>query len=199
MHHKSPLAILGALALVAACATLIPDPYSHPEYSEKRDSLPGMARWVIEEKENTPIPKIEIADPASYYSLVKVDPHVIDGFDFLYKFVSETEFVLCLEGRTMDDGTIHIDGSSLAKMEATSYNSVRYQPCDTPHYIGTAHNHPPTDDPETDLCYQSEPDRRSFNMDPRAIIDIVICGDHRYKWFRKDGKSATVTLVSPPQ
>lgn len=127
---------------------------------------------------------------------VAVAPEVVDGWEFLYRFVTETEFVLCLEG-TRQDGKIIVDGFKLARMEASSVNSVRYQPCNGARYVGTAHNHPPVDDPNKSLCYQSEPDRRSFSMDARAVVDIVLCGDNKYFWVLKDGRSAARTVATP--
>lgn len=120
---------------------------------------------------------------------VIVASEVVEGWQFLYRFITETEFVLCLEG-SRQDGRIVVDGFRLARMEATSVNSVRYQPCDSPRYVGTAHNHPPVDNSDRSLCYQSEPDRRSFGMDSRAVVDIVLCGDRIFRWWLKDGRSA---------
>lgn len=127
---------------------------------------------------------------------VIVASEVVDGFEFLYRFITETEFVLCLEG-SRQDGKVVIDGFRLARMEATSVNSVRYQPCNSPRYIGTAHNHPPVEEAVKSLCYQSEPDRRSFGMDPRALVDIVLCGDSKYLWVLKDGRYAAKTVLPP--
>jgi len=124
--------------------------------------------------------------------LVVVDPSVIEGFQFLYRFITEIEFVLCLEG-TKRNGRLFIDGFRLARMEAASFNSVRYLPCTSERYIGTAHNHPPNAG-EKKLCYQSDPDRRSFGMDPRAIVDVVLCGDDKYLLVLKDGRYR----ISPP-
>lgn len=118
---------------------------------------------------------------------VIVAPEVIEGFKFLYRFITEVEFVLCLEG-TRRNGRLYVDNFRLARMEATSINSVRYQPCTSERYIGTAHNHPPVDEDKS-LCYQSEPDRRSFGMDARAVVDVVLCGDDRYYWVLKDGRT----------
>lgn len=118
---------------------------------------------------------------------VVVTPEVIEGFRFLYRFITEVEFVLCLEG-TRKNGRLFVDGFRLARMEASSVNSVRYQPCSSDRYIGTAHNHPPVDQDKS-LCYQSEPDRRSFGMDTRAVVDVVLCGDDKYYWVLKDGRS----------
>ena len=126
---------------------------------------------------------------------VIISPEVVEGWQFLYRFITETEFVLCLEG-TRQDGKIVVDGFRLARMEATSVNSVRYQPCDSPRYVGTAHNHPPVDNSQKSLCYQSEPDRRSFGMDPRAAVDIVLCGDQKFRWWLKDGRSAGRTIAN---
>ena len=128
---------------------------------------------------------------------VVVAPEVMEGFRFLYRFITEVEFVLCLEG-TRRNGRLYLEGFRLARMEATSVNSVRYQPCTSDRYVGTAHNHPPVDE-EKSLCYQSEPDRRSFGMDRRAVVDIVLCGDDRYFWVLKDGRSRAEELaeVSP--
>ncbi len=127
---------------------------------------------------------------------VVVAPEVVEAWEFLYRFVTETEFVLCLEG-SGQEGKIVVDGFRLARMEATSVNSVRYQPCTSPRYVGTAHNHPPVvDDPDRSLCYQSEPDRRSFGMDARAAVDIVLCGPDKFLWVLKDGRSAAKTDVA---
>src|SRR5688572_4958035 len=143
-----------------------------------------------------PIPPIEAESSAdSGAEPVIVAREVVDGMDFLYRFITETEFVLCLEG-TQEGDRIIIDGFRLARMEATSANSVRYQPCDSPRYIGTAHNHPPVDGSDKSLCYQSEPDRRSFGMDPRAVVDIVLCGDAKFKWWLKDGRTAARTVAA---
>jgi hypothetical protein len=125
---------------------------------------------------------------------VIVAPEVMEGWKFLYRFITETEFVLCLEG-SRQDGKIVVESFRLARMEATSVNSVRYQPCNSPRYVGTAHNHPPVDDSQKSLCYQSEPDRRSFGLDPRAVVDIVLCGDSKFRWWLKDGRSASKRFV----
>ena len=144
--------------------------------------------------EFTPSPLVETESASSAGAEpVLVVPEVIDGMDFLYRFITETEFVLCLEG-TREGDRIIVDGFRLARMEATSANSVRYQPCDSPRYVGTAHNHPPVDGSDKSLCYQSEPDRRSFGMDPRAVVDIVLCGDAKFKWWLKDGRTASRTV-----
>ncbi len=124
---------------------------------------------------------INVAEP------VVVAPEVMEGFRFLYRFITEVEFVLCLEG-TRKSGRLYVESFRLARMEATSVNSVRYQPCTSERYVGTAHNHPPVDEDKS-LCYQSEPDRRSFGMDTRAVVDVVLCGDDRYYWVLKDGRS----------
>ena len=124
---------------------------------------------------------------------VVIAPEVVDGWEFLYRNITSTEFVLCLEG-SHQDGKILVDGFRLARMEASTINTVRYQPCQSSRYVGTAHNHPPVDDPNKSLCYQSEPDRRSFGMDQRASVDIVLCGDAKYLWVLKDGRSAARTV-----
>lgn len=116
---------------------------------------------------------------------VFVSSEVLDGWRYLYRFVTEVEFVLCLEGRH-EDGRIIIDGFRLARMEAPSSTSVRYHPCEGDRYLGTAHNHPPTEDGGA-LCYRSLPDRRSFEQDTRAVVDIILCGSERYIWVLKDG------------
>ncbi|MGH7459939.1 MAG: hypothetical protein ACREMA_02780, partial [Longimicrobiales bacterium] len=100
---------------------------------------------------------------------VVVPDQVLEGWRFLYRFVTEVEFVLCLEGRKNGD-KVQVDGFRLAYMEASNSSSVRYQPCVGEQYIGTAHNHPPVTTARS-LCYQSLPDRRSFEADARAIVD----------------------------
>ena len=125
---------------------------------------------------------------------VVMAPEVLDGFQFLYRHITDVEFVLCLEG-TRRNGRLVIDGFRLARMETTSINSVRYQPCGSDRYVGTAHNHPPVDDDKS-LCYQSEPDRRSFGMDSRAVVDVVLCGDDKYYWVLKDGRSRAESVLA---
>ena len=85
--------------------------------------------------------------------------------------------MLCLEGQVRD-GRIYIDGFRLARMEAPTATSVRYHPCTSDRYVGTAHNHPPTGTGGS-LCYRSIPDRRSFEQDERAIVDVILCGTER--------------------
>ena len=125
---------------------------------------------------------------------VVVAAEVIDGFQFLYRHITDVEFVLCLEGARRN-GRLYIDGFRLARMETTSINSVRYQPCASERYVGTAHNHPPVGDDKS-LCYQSEPDRRSFGMDGRAVVDVVLCGHDKYYWVLKDGRSRAETTLA---
>jgi hypothetical protein len=132
---------------------------------------------------------------------VVVAPEVIEGWRFLYRFVTEVEFVLCLEGRKSGNN-FYIDGFRLARMEAANSSSVRYQPCTSDRYIGTAHNHPPVTTSKS-LCYQSLPDRRSFEADNRAIIDIVLCGEDpvRFLWVvreqetQQQGEATAVNTV----
>jgi len=121
---------------------------------------------------------------------------VANGFGFLYRFITEAEFVLCLEGR-IDDGELRIDGFRLAHIESTTVNSVRYQPCRSPRYVGTAHNHPPTNRP--DQCVRSGPDRRSFSADSLAVVDIVLCENDRYSWTFKDGRTGLAILPAAPE
>jgi len=116
---------------------------------------------------------------------IVIAQEVLEGWRFLYSFITEVEFVLCLEGAERD-GVIVVEGFRLARMENTSATSVRYHPCTSEKYIGTAHNHPPTGT-GAPLCYRSLPDRRSFEQDERAIVDIILCGEDRFIWILKDG------------
>lgn len=118
---------------------------------------------------------------------VVVAPEVTDGFEFLYRFVNETEFVLCLEGKRVGDRVL-VTGFRLAHMKSTSVYKVSYSDCGNRDYVGTAHNHPPTV-AETSLCYQSDADQRTFLADGRALVDIVLCGTGRFLWVLKDGRS----------
>ena len=114
-----------------------------------------------------------------------ISHEVLEGWKFLYSFITEVEFVLCLEGEQSDDGIL-VDGFRLARMENASLTSVRYHPCESDRYVGTAHNHPPVEGGNS-LCYRSLPDRRSFEQDERAIVDIILCGAEDYIWILKDG------------
>jgi hypothetical protein len=118
---------------------------------------------------------------------VVIAPEVLEGFQFLYRFVAETEFVLCLEG-TRARGRLHITGFRLARMRSTSSHWAAYEQCVNQDYVGTAHNHPPTQ-PGEPLCYQSSADQKSFGLDRQALVDIVLCGESKYLWVLKDGRS----------
>lgn len=146
----------------------------------------GSDREKASMQDKSAFPKIGEAATLVGAGPIVVAPDVIEGWRFLYRFVTEVEFVLCLEGRR-SDGNIHIDGFRLARMEAANSSSVRYQPCTSERYVGTAHNHPPVSTSKS-LCYQSLPDRRSFEADSRAVIDIVLCGEEpvRFLWVVRD-------------
>lgn len=166
-----------AAAMLSACSTVGVSPKAYG--TEKGAYRPASAETGLD---------MTLAEP------IVVSPEVIEGFQFLYRFITEVEFVLCLEG-TRKNGRLHVDAFRLARMESTSVNSVRYQPCTSERYIGTAHNHPPVDQ-DRSLCYQSEPDRRSFGMDSRAVVDVVLCGDAKYFWVLKDGRSGAKASAS---
>ena len=173
------------IGVVAACAALTMAACSSSGVSPKAfGSEAGSFQANAAETGLDP----NIAEP------IVVAPEVIEGFQFLYKFITEVEFVLCLEGERKD-GRLHVDAFRLARMEATSVNSVRYQPCTGARYVGTAHNHPPVGEDKS-LCYQSEPDRRSFAMDDRAVVDVVLCGSDKYYWALKDGRTGAKAALA---
>lgn len=123
-----------------------------------------------------------------------LSPAVANGFDFLYYFVTETEFVLCLEG-DVTEGRLRIDAFRLAQIETTTPTYVRYQACPAERYVGTAHNHPPGD--RSDLCARSGVDDHTFANDTVAVVDIVICGRSKYAWVLKNGRSGIVVTAPP--
>lgn len=116
---------------------------------------------------------------------VVVAPTVLEQWNYLYRYVNEVEFVLCLEGEQRA-GRTYIEAFRLARMDAADANSVRYEPCTESDYIGTAHNHPPSSR-GGGLCYPSVPDRESFAADRRAVVDVILCGENRVIWSLKDG------------
>ena len=118
---------------------------------------------------------------------ITFDRQVAEGFQFLYQYVNETEFVLCLEGRRTG-ANVHVTGFRLARMKETSAYKVAYEECGNSDYVGTAHNHPMSGSGGP-LCYQSAADQRSFQADGRAIIDVILCGDTKFLWVLKDGRS----------
>ena len=124
---------------------------------------------------------------AAAIRVVSIEPTVIEGFQFLYQYVEETEFVLCLEGKRAGN-RVHVTGFRLARMKTTTAYRVAYEDCANSDYVGTAHNHPPTASGAS-LCYQSEADHHSFHTDTRALIDIILCGDTKFLWVLKDGRS----------
>jgi hypothetical protein len=136
-------------------------------------------------------PLVRPAASAASIRTITVDPIVVEGFQFMYQYVSETEFVLCLEGKR-SGSRVHVTGFRLARMKNTTPYKVAYEDCSIDDYVGTAHNHPPTPTGAS-LCYQSEADHRSFHTDTRAVLDIILCGDTRYLWVLKDGRSRIET------
>jgi hypothetical protein len=114
---------------------------------------------------------------------VEFTPDVIDRLAFLYHYIQETEFVVCLDGEQIDD-VVHVDDFRLAHMLSTSDSDVQYDPCKGPRYVGTAHNHPPV---EGVTCYRSIPDLNSWRRDTSAVVDAVFCGDRKYVWFTRSG------------
>lgn len=198
-HGKTLLVILLSSAFTAVCmniATVV-------EHGKGTKQLPDLARWVRGLPSADSQPRV-VEDTISItyfplntkwsmprnpiFSVVVVSPEVIEGWQFLYRFITETEFVLCLEGYR-HEGRIYVTNFRMARLMTTSIYNVRYLPCESPRYIGTAHNHAPVYNSNKNLCYQSEPDRRSFGMDQRAIIDVVLCGDMKFRWWLKDGRT----------
>jgi hypothetical protein len=156
-------------------------------------TLPGCASKYADSKalhpgpaETRSITEVAVAAAGSNSPVVVV-PEVLHGFGFLYQHVTDTEFVLCLEG-SQYKGHIYITGFRLALITKTTINTVSYEPCTSSNYIGTAHNHPP--DPSGALCMQSSSDWNSFRNDARAVVDIILCGNSRYLWVLKDGRSS---------
>lgn len=165
--HK-PMGVLGVL-LLTACVSTSGQPKAY---------------------ESAPIGRpLAMPAPASSGSLrfVTVEPAVVEGFQFLYQYVNETEFVLCLEGKRVNN-RVHVTGFRLARMTNTTPYKVAYEDCATSDYVGTAHNHPPTPT-GTSLCYQSAADQKSFHIDTRALVDIILCGETKFIWVLKDGRS----------
>ena len=113
---------------------------------------------------------IDLSAPVAGTAPVLVAPAVAQQWNYLYHFIREAEFVLCLEGR-QSGGVVHVDGFRLAKMIEAGAATVRYEPCETANYVGTAHNHPPASgDPPA--CYRLVPDRKSFEEDKKALVDL---------------------------
>src|SRR5687768_195764 len=72
----------------------------------------------VEEKS----PAAPVATLVSGAGPVVVAQEVLDGWHFMYEFVTEVEFVLCLEGHRQGD-QVFIDGFRLARMEASNVSS----------------------------------------------------------------------------
>ena len=136
----------------------------------------------------TPIPVFD-GDTARVPAFV-VAREVLDGWNFLYLNITETEFALCLEGHNKA-GRLEITGFRLAHIIASHASGVEYVPCDGADYVGTAHNHLLSDYPGSDPCYQSGKDLQSFKQS-KTVIDIVICGRDRFVWDLKDGKTPRI-------
>jgi hypothetical protein len=116
---------------------------------------------------------------------VKVSSDVMQQWAYLYRVIDKTEFALCLEGR-IDGRNVVVENFRLARVRAFTRNAVSFEPCESPSYIGMAHNHPDAaGNTRASLCYFSAEDQRSFEKDKRATIDIVVCGETQFVWQRK--------------
>ena len=159
----------------------------------------GCATVTSKDSETFPNPRADENEVIQVgFGPLTLTERVKEILPFYYKFITQTEFVLCMEGKEdlQSDG-IRIEVVLLARIEATSINSVRYGPCHGKYYLGTVHNHPPVKNETRDLCYQSEPDRMSFVMDRRAVIDIVLCGENKLRWWLRDGRTGIAILPTP--
>ncbi|HEX6063626.1 MAG TPA: hypothetical protein VFZ04_05355 [Longimicrobiales bacterium] len=156
-------------------------------------ALPGCANTIIDSKALQPgsADASRITELAVYAAgsdvPVLVAPEVLGGFNFLYHYIDETEFVLCLEG-ARKSGRVYVTGFRLATITRTTIGSAAYEPCTNANYIGTAHNHPPVQNTMT-LCGQSSADRITFQRDTAALVDIILCGHSQFVWVLKDGRS----------
>jgi hypothetical protein len=149
--------------------------------------------WSVKSSE----PAAEATESNGHQRVI-IAPAVLEGWSFLYRFITQVEFVLCLEGHHTN-GTLYIDGFRLARMEAADISTVRYQPCSNEHYVGTAHNHPPVPGIGA-LCYRSTPDLQSFEKDGRAVVDVVLCGEEKYVWVLRDGtRGGPIYGHNPPE
>lgn len=117
---------------------------------------------------------------------IVIPREILDGWNFLYLHIDETEFALCLEGKRELDRVV-ITNFRLAHIISSNSSHIEYVPCNGDSYLGTAHNHPSNGYPGWDPCHQSALDNRSFNKDKKAYVDIIICGRDRFVWVLKDG------------
>ena len=127
-----------------------------------------------------------LAAPADSASKLRVvlGPELTAHLRFLYRYIQETEFAVCLEGRIKGQ-QIEVDNFRMAKMHATAPNGVKYEPCNIPGYVGMAHNHLPRAADAPSPCYFSASDIRSFDSDKAALIDVVICGEDQFVFKAK--------------
>jgi hypothetical protein len=125
-----------------------------------------------------------------------ISREVIDGWNFLYQFITDTEFALCLEGRR-EGSRLIITGFRLAHIIASQYHRVQYVPCAGENFVGSAHNHPDSGYPNAEPCYQSKIDEKSFRGNRKAEVDIIICGRNRFAWMLRDTKELRVWANEP--
>ena len=139
---------------------------------------------------------VSFGAPNARSHVLIVPREVLDGWNFLYLHIPDTEFALCLEGEKHRN-RILITGVRLAHVIASDFDRVAFAPCAGEAYIGSAHNHP-NDGRNASSCRHSHGDLRTFHRDARARIDVVICGADRYAWVRKKvrGSQSFLRVVS---
>ncbi len=138
------------------------------------------------------VPTVQVYDlgaTADSRPAIVIAREVVDGWNFLYLAITETEFALCLEGKREAE-KVTITGFRLAHIIASNPSHIEYVPCNGGTYVGTAHNHPSTGYPGWDPCHQSALDLRSFRKDKKAQVDIIICGRDRFVWVSKKDDTA---------
>src|SRR5687767_6677818 len=92
-------------------------------------TLPGCASTLADSKALRPGNALNRSiidapvDATSANSPVVIAPEVLHGFNFLYQYVNETEFVLCLDG-VRHKGRVYVTGFRLALITRTTINTV---------------------------------------------------------------------------
>ncbi|HEX6940222.1 MAG TPA: Mov34/MPN/PAD-1 family protein [Longimicrobiales bacterium] len=97
-------------------------------------------------------------------------PGMLAYFEWLQR-EAQTETAVCLYGRRIR-GRWYVESLRPPVITRRTVASVSYQRCDGNGYIGVVHNHP-----APGMCYFSGVDRRTFEADPSAIVDVVTCKD----------------------
>lgn len=114
---------------------------------------------------------VACAPAMQYPSGVSMTPEVMNKIGFLYTFINEVEFAVCLDGAVVGD-TLFITGVELADILQASRTSVTAS-CGA-HHVAKGHSHPSNAD-GFEHCILSQADMQNLASNEPFHFSFVFC------------------------